>query len=119
MTQHTLSTRSSLYDRLFVQAVQELHSPRTLAIAAVLSALHLILNQFTIPVSGLLEVGFDFLATAAMGLNWGSMNRAARPAAARAVRQASTASRLGPARPDSKRSSMGARASKSRAREMR
>ncbi len=67
MTQRTLSNPVSLYDRLFVQAVQELHNPRTLATAAVLSALHLILNQFTIPVSGLLEVGFDFLATAAMG----------------------------------------------------
>ena len=67
MTQRTLSNPVSLYDRLFVQAVQELHNPRTLATAAVLSALHLILNQFPIPVSGLLEVGFAFLATAAMG----------------------------------------------------
>lgn len=32
-----------------------------------LAALHLVLNQFTIPVSQLLEVGFDFLAVAATG----------------------------------------------------
>ncbi len=67
MTRTTLTPAASFCDRLFVQAVQELHSPRTLATAAVLSALHLILNQFTIPVSSLLEVGFDFLAAAAIG----------------------------------------------------
>ena len=53
--------------RLRVDAVRELHDPRTLATAAVLSAVHLVLNQFTIPVSQLLEVGFDFLAVAAIG----------------------------------------------------
>lgn len=53
--------------RLRVDAVRELHSPHTLAVAAILSALNLVLNQFTIPVSQLLEVGFDFLAVAAIG----------------------------------------------------
>lgn len=67
MTHNTLTRADSLYERLFVQAVQELHRPQTLATAAVLSALHLVLNQFTIPVSSLLEVGFDFLAAAAIG----------------------------------------------------
>ena len=65
MNHPTLSARGLA--RLRVDAVQELHRPRTLALAAIFSALHLVLNQFTIPVSQLLEVGFDFLAVAATG----------------------------------------------------
>jgi len=49
------------------QALAALHSPRALTTAAVLAALHLILNQFTIPVSPMLEIGFDFLTQAATG----------------------------------------------------
>lgn len=58
----------SNYQRLMVQAVTELHNPRALSLAAVLAALNLALNQFTIPVSGYLEIGFDFLAAAATGM---------------------------------------------------
>ena len=46
-------------------AAAELHRPRTLALAAMLAALNLALNQFTIPVSAYLEISFDFLASAA------------------------------------------------------
>lgn len=48
-----------------------LHDPRALAGAAVLAALHLVLNQFTIPVSAVLEIGFDFLTVAATGYLYG------------------------------------------------
>lgn len=54
-------------DRLLVQATAELRNPRALSLAAVLAALNLALNQFTIPVSSYLEIGFDFLASAATG----------------------------------------------------
>ena len=64
---HPFTRLSDPLPRLRVDAVRELHDPRTLATAAVLSAVHLVLNQFTIPVSQLLEVGFDFLAVAAIG----------------------------------------------------
>lgn len=64
---HPFTRLSDPLTRLRVDAVRELHDPRTLATAAVLSAVHLVLNQFTIPVSQLLEVGFDFLAVAAIG----------------------------------------------------
>lgn len=48
-----------------------LHDPHALAGAAVLAALHLVLNQFTIPVSSVLEIGFDFLTAAATGYLYG------------------------------------------------
>ena len=48
-------------------AAAELHRPRPLALAAMLAALDLALNQFTIPVSAYLEISFDFLASAAAG----------------------------------------------------
>ena len=64
---HPFTRLSDPLTRPRVDAVRELHDPRTLATAAVLSAVHLVLNQFTIPVSQLLEVGFDFLAVAAIG----------------------------------------------------
>lgn len=54
-------------NRLGKAAMAELQTPRSLAMAAVLAALNLVLNQFTIPVSNLLEIGFDFLAVAAIG----------------------------------------------------
>ena len=49
------------------QAAAELHNPRTLALAAMLSALNLAINQISIPVSAYLEISFDFLASAATG----------------------------------------------------
>ena len=49
------------------RAAAELHNPRTLALAAMLSAVNLALNQFSIPVSAYLEISFDFLASAAAG----------------------------------------------------
>ena len=49
------------------QAAAELHNPRTLAMAAMLCAINLALNQFSIPVSAYLEISFDFLASAAAG----------------------------------------------------
>ena len=51
--------------RLGADAWAEIRKPRTLATAAMLAALNLVLNQFTIPVSQLLEIGFDFLTVAA------------------------------------------------------
>ena len=57
----------SNHQRLMVQAVAELHNPRALSLAAVLAALNLAINQFTIPVSGYLEISFDFLVSVATG----------------------------------------------------
>lgn len=53
------------------QSAANLHEPRALAGAAMLAALHLVLNQFTIPVSSVLEIGFDFLTVAATGYLYG------------------------------------------------
>ena len=58
---------TAAFDRLFPQALAELRRPRSLALAAMCIALHVILNQFTVPVSAVLEIGFDFLALAAAG----------------------------------------------------
>lgn len=58
---------AAVYDRLFTQALAELKKPRSLALCALFAALHIVLNQFTIPVSAYLEIGFDFLALAAAG----------------------------------------------------
>ena len=55
----------------FRASAQSLKSPRTLAGAAVLIALNLVLNQATIPVSAYLEIGFDFLATVAIAFMYG------------------------------------------------
>ena len=52
-------------------AVQQLSRPQALAGAAVLAALHLILNQLTIPVSPYLQIGFDFLTMAVTGMLYG------------------------------------------------
>lgn len=57
----------SWFDRVLVQAPAELRNPRALSMAAVLAALNLAINQFTIPVSGYLEISFDFLASVATG----------------------------------------------------
>ena len=64
---------SGLRARLMVlrQSAAALHDPRALVGAAVLAALHLVLNQFTIPVSPVLEVGFDFLTVAVTGYLYG------------------------------------------------
>ena len=53
-------------DRM-AHAAAALHDPRTLALAAMLAALNLAINQFSIPVSAYLEISFDFLAAAATG----------------------------------------------------
>ena len=53
------------------KSAANLHDPRALAGAAMLAALHLVLNQFTIPVSSVLEIGFDFLTVAATGYLYG------------------------------------------------
>ena len=52
---------------IFYRGLSEMKKPRSLAVAAMLAALNLVLNQFTIPLSPLLEVGFDFLTVAATG----------------------------------------------------
>lgn len=52
---------------LFCSGLAELKKPRSLAVAAMLAALNLVLNQFTIPMSQYLEIGFDFLTVAATG----------------------------------------------------
>ena len=54
-------------DRLFTQALAELKKPRSLALGAMCAALHILLNQFTVPLSPMLEIGFDFLALSAAG----------------------------------------------------
>ncbi len=58
---------AAMYDRLFTNALAELKKPRSLALCALFTALHIVLNQFTIPVSAYLEIGFDFLALMAAG----------------------------------------------------
>ena len=58
---------AAVYDRLFTQALAELKKPRSLALCALFAALHIVLNQCTIPISAYLEIGFDFLALAAAG----------------------------------------------------
>lgn len=60
----------SLRQRM-AQAAAELHRPQALAGAALLAGLHLILNQFTLPLGPYLEVGFDFLSTAVTGFLYG------------------------------------------------
>lgn len=56
------------FDRLFTQAPAELRKPRSIALAALFVALHVILNQFTIPLAGdVLQLSFDFLPLAAAG----------------------------------------------------
>ena len=55
----------------FRASALDLKKPRVLAGAALLVALNLVLNQFTIPVSPYLEIGFDFLTSAATGFLYG------------------------------------------------
>ena len=55
----------------FRASALDLKKPRVLAGTALLVALNLVLNQFTIPVSPYLEIGFDFLASAATGFLYG------------------------------------------------
>lgn len=57
--------------RRFRASADGLRDPRVLAGAALLVALNLVLNQATIPVSPYLEIGFDFLASAATGFLYG------------------------------------------------
>lgn len=59
--------QTSANDRRLTQALAELRRPRSLALGAMCVALHVVLNQFTIPVSAVLEIGFDFLALSAAG----------------------------------------------------
>lgn len=59
---------TKIFDRLFTRALAEFHKPRSLALAAMFVALHVILNQFTIDLFGdVLQLSFDFLALAAAG----------------------------------------------------
>ncbi len=58
---------NAVFDRIFTQSLAELRRPRSLALGAMCIALHIVLNQFTIPVSNVLEIGFDFLALSAAG----------------------------------------------------
>lgn len=55
----------------FRASADGLKDPRVLAGTALLIALNLVLNQATIPVSPYLEIGFDFLASAATGFLYG------------------------------------------------
>ena len=55
----------------FRQALAELRSTKSLAGTALLSAINIVLNQFTIMVSQLLEIGFAFLATACCAYLYG------------------------------------------------
>ena len=50
---------------------KQLHRPQALAGAALLAALHLVLNQFTIPLGPYLQVGFDFLTIGTTGMLYG------------------------------------------------
>lgn len=54
-------------------AVKEMRKVSSLAGAAMLSALKVVLNLFTIPVSNMLEIGFSYLATALSGYLYGPM----------------------------------------------
>lgn len=53
------------------QAAAELRRVRSVAGAGLLCALSVVLNQFTLVVSQLLEIGFSFLATALSGFLYG------------------------------------------------
>lgn len=58
---------------LFKSAVKEMRKISSLAGAAMLSALKVVLNVFTIPVSNMLEIGFSYLATSLSGYMYGPM----------------------------------------------
>ena len=66
----TLSPSLPLRQRLTLAAA-ELHRPQALAGAALLAGLHLVLNQFTLPLGPYLEVGFDFLTISLTGFLYG------------------------------------------------
>ena len=53
---------AAVYDRLFTQGLAELKKPRSLALCAMFAALHIVLNQFTIPVSNVLEAQTAWLS---------------------------------------------------------
>ncbi|MEG0305394.1 MAG: folate family ECF transporter S component [Oscillospiraceae bacterium] len=57
--------------QFFKSAAAELHRTASLAGAAMMAALNLVLNQITIPVSNMLEIGFTFLAAGACGYLYG------------------------------------------------
>lgn len=59
-----MQTAKDLIARLKESAKAMQHT-RTLVVVALLAAVGLVLNQFTIPVSQFLEIGFSFLASAA------------------------------------------------------
>lgn len=66
----SLSFLQSLLGRMRL-AAGEVRRVRSLVGAAMLSAVGLVLNQFTIMVSQLLEIGFSFLASATTGYLYG------------------------------------------------
>lgn len=65
-----MSHSLSLFARLKLAAA-ELRSTKSLVGASMMAALNLVLNQFTIMVSQMLEIGFAFLATAAAAYLYG------------------------------------------------
>ena len=67
---HSFSTPKAFCKRLQA-AAKELRSTRSLAGEGLLAALGLVLNQFTIVVSQLLEIGFSFLAAGVGGFLYG------------------------------------------------
>ncbi len=59
---------TAVFDRIFTQSLAELRRPRSLVLGAMFVALHVVLNQFTIPLAGdILQLSFDFLPLAAAG----------------------------------------------------
>ena len=62
MTLHTVRKELRELPRRLAESVQELHRVPSLTAAAMLAAVALVLNQFTVAVSQFLEIGFTFLA---------------------------------------------------------
>lgn len=57
--------------QFFKNAAQEVRRIKSLTGAAMLAALHVVINQLVIPVGNLLEVGFAFLASGVSGYLYG------------------------------------------------
>ncbi|MCI9457498.1 MAG: folate family ECF transporter S component [Oscillospiraceae bacterium] len=62
MVLHTIKEKLQELVRRLAASAQELHRVPSLTAAAMLAAVALVLNQFTIAVSQFLEIGFTFLA---------------------------------------------------------
>ena len=59
------------FREFLADSARQLHRPQALTGAAILAALELVLNQYSIPLSPYLEVGFSFLASTATGFLYG------------------------------------------------